>query len=357
MARLGTAHPERADVPPRAFLHLPAETDLAIYGRGSDAKLFDHVRELVGNLALETGASAGMPTPERQALRDVVDRMFATFTSGGVVYGKGYDAVAIDKALAARKGVKSGDLAARDEADRVLAEQALGWHLVQVGEPITKVGPMLKDWSALWNRPAFAKWAKSQSSGKMLAQLRVTAAPGAVPKDSVHLEVVIPRADLEELPEAKPGGRPPPKPVKGKKIAVKPLIFHVLAVPDQGGTWIGFGMDAKLVAQQAAVSLSSAPDAATLGKTANADAIRDVKANGAFLATLRGFLVFTALDRGSRSAFGMLGALPSKGQTPIVMTAVSQGPSVGVAAGSVVGTFTLPRGAIEDIVKLAISSR
>jgi len=366
LARLATAHPERAEPPPPAFLHLPADTDLAMYGRGSDPKLFDRPRELLGNVALEATEGAGMPEPERKAVRElVIDRMLTLFT-GPMVYGKGYDAIALEKALTGRKAAKPGDLKARDEADRVVAEQIVGWHLFQLGEPITKVGPMLKDWAGLWNRPAFAKWAKLQASGKMLAQMRIVPPPAGVtlPKDTVHLEIVIPRADLEESPmpaspaQARNGGAPPPpmKVAHGKRIPVKAISFHVLAVPDQGGTWLGFGMDGKLLAQKAAASLSTAPDGPTLGKAAGAEALRDVKANGAVLATLRGLLVFTALDQGSRSAFNLLGSMPAKGQTPIVLTFTSQAPSQGAAGGSALATFKLPREAIEDLVKVALST-
>ncbi len=360
VARLAVAHPERAEAPPPAFLHLPADTDVAVYGKGSDPKLFDHARELLGNVALEATEGAGMPETERKAVRElVIDRMLTLFT-GALVYGKGYDGAALDKLLAARGAAKPGNPAAADEASRLLAEQMIGWHLVQVQEPITKVGPMLKDWAGLWNRPAFAKWAKQQTSGKMLAQMRIAPMPAGVtlPKDAVHLEIVIPRADLEEDPALPPvaRGQKPAPAGKAKKFPVKPLVLHVLAVPDQGGTWIGFGMDGKLVAQKAAASLSTAPDTATLGKAAGAEALRDVKANGAFLATLRGFLVFTAMDRRSHTAFGMLGSLPSKGLTPIVLTFESQGPAAG-NAGSAVASFKLPRGAIEDMIKIALTSR
>jgi hypothetical protein len=362
IARLATTRPERAEGPPPAFQHLPSETDLAVYGHGSDAKLFDHARELLGNVAVEATEGVGMEEPERKAVRElVIDRMTSLFT-GPLVYGKGYDALAIEKALAARKGVKRGDLGAQDEADRLLAEQMIGWHLVQIREPITKVGPMLKDWAALWNRPAFVKWARQQASGKMVAQMRMAKSPAGVtlPKEAVHLEIIIPRADIEELPvkaevpargPAPKPGQPPPK---GKRIPVKPLVLHVIAVPDQGATWLGFGMDGKLLAQKAATSLSTAPDGPTLGKSASADSLRDVKANGAFLATIRGLLVFTAMDHGSRGSFEMLGSLPSKGQTPIVMTFSAQKPASGAAAGSAVGTVNLPRGAIEDMIKIAI---
>lgn len=371
IAQLATSNPQLAGAPPPAFWHLPADTDVALYGKGSDPKLFAHPKELLGNVFLEATEGAGMPEPERKAVRElVVDRMLGLFT-GPLVYGKGYDAAAVDRALAGRGTVKPGDLGAKDEAERVLAEQVLGWHLVQVNEPITKIGPILKDWAQLWNRPAFAKWAKQQSSAKMLATMRIVPAPAGVtlPKDAVHLEIVMPRADLEEMPAAPPpppvraGGAKnaptAPKPaaaaVKAKKIPRKPLVLHVIAVPDQGGTWVGVGLDGKLLAQKAAASLSSAPDAATLAKVQGAEALREAKANGAWFATLRGLLVYTALGHRSHTPFSMVGSLPGKAQAPILLTFLSQGPSPSAPGGSAVATFKLPRAAIEDIVKLAMS--
>jgi hypothetical protein len=366
IAKLATSNPQLADAPPAAFWHVPGDADLAGFGKGSDPKLFDHPRELLGNVALEATEGAGMPEPERKAVRElVVDRMLGLLT-GPLVFAKGYDAAAVDKAIAARGGVKPGDMLALDEAERVVVEQGLGWYLARVNDPITKVGPVLKDWAGLWNRPSFAKWAKEQSSAKMLAQMRIVPAPAGVtlPKDAVHLEIVMPRADLEELPPqnrgplaVQPPGQKPAPPPKAKKIPRKPIVLHVIAVPDAGATWIGFGLDAKLLAQKAAISLSSAPDAGTLGKSPAADALRDVKANGALVATLRGFLVYTAIERGSRSPFGTVASLPGKGATPIALTFVSQGPSKDAAGGAAVATLKLPRAAIEDIVKLAMSSR
>jgi hypothetical protein len=373
IAQLATSNAQLAGAPPPAFWHLPSDTDVALFGKGSDPKLFAHPKELLGNVFLEATEGAGMPEPERKAVRElVVDRMLGLFT-GPLVYGKGYDAAAVDKASAARNAVKPGDTAALDEAERVLAEQVLGWHLVQVNEPITKVGPILKDWSQLWNRPAFAKWAKQQASAKMLATMRIVPVPAGVtlPKDAVHLEIVMPRADLEEMPATPPpppsraaGSKnappPPPRPAvaavtKAKKIPRKPLVLHVIAVPDQGGTWLGVGLDGKLLAQKAAASLSSAPDTATLARVQGTEALREGKANGAWFATLRGFLVYSALSHGSHTPFSTLASLPAKGSTPILLSFLSQGPSKEAPGGAAVMTFRLPRPAIEDIVKLVMS--
>ena len=355
VAKLAASNAQKADVPPAAFWHLPGEADVAIFGKGYDPKLFEHPRQLLGDLALEVTEGAGMPDAERKAMRElVVDRMLGLFT-GPLVYGKGYDAAAVEKARTAHEAVKTTDLAAKDETKRVLSEQVLGWHLLQVSEPVAKVGPMLKDWAQLWGRPAFVKWAKQQSSSKMPASMRIAPLPAGVslPKDAVHLEIVMPRADLEEISATKPAPVPPP--AKGKKTPRKALVLHILAVPDQGGTWVGLGLDGKLVAQKAAVALSTAPEAPTLAKARGIEALRDVKANGALFATPRGFLVYTALDSRSRTPYAMLSQLPSKGGAPVVLTFLSQPPSEAAAGGSAVMTLELPRAAIEDMVKISMS--
>lgn len=363
VAKLAASNAQKADVPPAAYWHLPSEADFALFGSGFDPKLFEHPRKLLGDFALESADGASMPEAERKALRElVVDRMLGLVT-GPFVYGKGYDGAAVEKAYAANQAVKDSDLAAKDRSKRVLFEQVLGWHLLQVREPITKVGPMLKDWAQLWGRPAFVKWAKQKSSSKMLASMRITPPPAGVtlPKDTVHLEIVMPRADLEEAPaparaEA-PGKVAPAPPSRGKKIARRPLLLHILAVPDQGGTWLGLGLDGKLLAQKAAGAASTVPtpQAATLADAPALQALRDAKVNGAFFATPRGFLVYTALASLSRTLYPKLGQLPSKGTTPVLVTSVSEQPSDKAAGGASLMTIKVPRATIEDILKIGMA--
>jgi hypothetical protein len=371
IAKVATSSPDKADVPPAALWRMPAETDLAFYSRGSEPKHFDRPRELIGNIVTELAGEEGMPEAERKTLRDLVaDRVMPLFT-GGVVYGKGFDQSAVEKAVEAKKNVKPGDGQAEDAATRALGTQVIGWHLLNVNEPIAKVGPMLKEWGQLWARPGFTKWVKSHTSPKMMAQVRTTPLPAGVtlPKDAVHLEITIPREDLEVYPSV-PASPPPAagkrgattlsgpvaivKAQGGKKLPRKPIVFHVIAVPDGATTWLGFGLDAKAIAQKAAASLSSATGASTFGKTPMADKLRSVKANAAWVVTLRGLLVVTAMDRG-RTPFGTLGMLEHKGTTPITMTFAAQGPSPSAASGTSVTTFNLSRAAIEDIVKLVMN--
>ncbi|MBX3212834.1 MAG: hypothetical protein KF850_12420 [Labilithrix sp.] len=365
-ARLLTT--DRGDAPPAAFWHLPGETDLAFFGRGADPKLFDRPRELLANLMLDATDSFGMPEAEQRAVKDLVaDRMLALFTGGPGVYGKGFDEAALEKASAQLAAVKPGDLAGEAEATLRVGEQIVGWHLYQVSEPVAKVGPILKDWPALWNRPAFAKWAKTKSTATALPRMRVAPSPAGVtlPKDTVHLEISIPREDLLDHggggagaadSVSRPPGKSAPKPAAPKKIARKPVVVHVLAVPDGGATWLAFGCDAKLVAQKAAASLASAPDARSLGKAPNMEVLREGKLNGGGFATVRGVGLLMALaGQPSSSAFAKLAALPHRGADPILFTGRAEAPSAAAKGGASVGTVRVSRAVIEDIVKLAMS--
>jgi hypothetical protein len=356
---------DRPDSPPAAFWHLPGDTDTAFFSHASDPKLFDHPRELATRFMLEATESAGMPEAERHSLKDLIsDRLSGLFSNGPGVYGKGFDAAALEKAVTNLKGIRIEDRAARAEGERVLLEQIVGWHLVQVNEPVAKVGPFLKDCSALWNRPAFAKWVQSKASAKLSPRMRIVPAPVGVtlPKETVHLEVTIPRADIDAslvvpvVPASGNGGpRPVAKPSKAKMVPQKPIVFHVLAVPDGAATWLGFGLDAKLVAQKAAASLASAPDANTLGKAAGMEALREGKLNSGGVATMRGLMVFTLLE-GERAPFGFLGVLPHRGSAPLLLTGRTEAPSATAKAGVSVGTARVSRAFIEDIVKLVMSA-
>jgi len=366
----------RADAAPAAFWHLPGDTDTALFVRGSDPKIYDRPREILTALLVEGMDSAALPAAEKKAVHDLVaDRMLKLFTNGGTgIYAKGFDQAALEKALKARAALKDDDWVGRREAKRVLGEQVIGWHLYRVSDPVAKVGPILKDWSALWNRPAFAKWIEQQTGNdkKEMPRMRVAPNPAGVtlPKDTVHLEVTFP-VDSSEPPQAMPpgfrpgdplssssgGGKPPPKPAPVKKVPAKPVIIHVYAVPDGANTWLAFGADGKLVGTKVAAALSTAPEAGTMGKTAQGvEALREPKVNGGALITMRGLFVITAFDEGSHSMFGNLAMLPQKGSAPIVLTSRAEAASPQARAGASVGQMRVSRQVITDIVKLIFMS-
>ena len=363
-AKLATSHPERADVPPPAFFHLPAETDTAVYTSAQDSKLFDKPRELLGNVLVDVAESQHLPEAERKALRDLAIDRTAMLLTGARVYARGFDQEAVEKALekyVAKLGaVKVGDRVAQDIAETELSAQVTGWNLVQVGEPITKIGPLFKDWSTFFARPGFKNWVKDNASAKMEAKLAIAAAPAGLPKDTVHLEISIPQADLEAdtTPSATPKGTDPSSAAKPKRVPRKPFVIHVIAVPDAGATWIAFGLDPKLLASRAAIALSSASDWGSLAKTAAGDVLRTTTSTTGSFFSLRGLAVFTAMDAHNRRppAFSSVNGLPNKGRTPITFTVAAEPASANAPGGTSVSIFTMPRGAIQDIVKLALVS-
>jgi hypothetical protein len=197
----------------------------------------------------------------------------------------------------------------------------------------------------------------------MLSKLRIAPAPAGatLPKDTVHLEITIPRDEVEDpsappKPPRPPGSKTPgPKP---KMISRKPIVAHILAVPDAGATWIAIGFgDPTLLAKKVAASLSSASEQGTLGKAPTVEPLRESgKLNGGLMLSMRGLLVVTAGDRHD-SAFSRLPSLPNKGASPAFATFAARGPEGEAKAGVATGTLRIPRGLIEDAMRLAMTSR
>lgn len=346
IAKLATSRSGPEPAPP-AFFHLPQESDVGFFGTGSDPKLWDHPRELIGNVLLELGTETGMPDADKRAFKDLLaDRMMPLFTTSGV-YGKGFDPLALARARAEiekARDTSSPDFAAIDAAERAFVEQAVGWHLYQTSEPISKVGPILKDWANLWKRPSFTSWLKTRQL-KTVPSMRLAAVPAGVtlPKETVHLEIAFPLEDL------------PPPSAKAKPQKRPPLVLHVFAVPDEGKTWLAFGLDGKLVAQRAAASLSAAPAKDTIAQTPGLEAFKDGKMHGGGYFTMRGLLVLTALEgHGRRSPFARLDSLPNKGKTPITMTFTALPATARGGVGSSTSNVRVPRAVLEDVVALAM---
>jgi len=370
----------RAAMPPPALVHLPEDTDTAFFGYGSDAKIFDRPRELLTRFIVETLESTGLPGSERKAIEDLlVDKTLPLLTNGASVYAKGYDAAALERALKAFDSTKPDDAPALAEAKKAVAEQLVGWHLVRINEPVAKVGPTLKDWSAFWARPAVRGWRQKRAgptrNGKVPAPTTLRLAPlpatAALPPDSVHLEISVPRNVEDEPPLFMPplgppgGGGSAPKAAlvaNPKPVPRSPIVFHVFAVPDGAATWIAFGLDPKLVATKAASVLATAPEAGTLGR-ASPPTIREGLAEagavdrGGFM-TVRGFAVLAPLFASRLSApQAMVDLLASMGSAPIFLTERAEGPRGAAKAGSAMVSLRMKTAAIGDMVKLVRSLR
>ena len=364
MTRLALAHPERADAPPAGFWHAPVDADVAYYTRGIDAKEIAHARELGEGVLLAALEKQNLPEPDRKALVDPVLRYLDLHT-GAIVYAKGLDMARVDKA---RGELDRANDANRKDLETAFMAQLGGWSVVQSAEPIAKVSQVAKDLSAALARPGLVKWAKGELHGAPPPVAKMVPVPktAGLPADALHMEVsvhdgIVPPPASPPPPATggkKPAGAPAPAPIAAKAGPAKPRTIHVLLVPDAGKTWIVLAADLDLAVAKAKGVLPGAPDTGTLARRTELDGLKDTKVSSGGFLSARGLLAPSPFRFVSGSStvprgplFDGLANTQAQGTTPILFTTRAEAKGV---AGSFVLTGKMPRGAVEDIVKLAM---
>jgi hypothetical protein len=372
LTRIALAGAGKGDAPPVALWRVPVDADVVYATRGLDPKDLAHARELGQNVVLAALEKQGMPEADRKAVVDPVMRYLDLYAEP-VVYAKGVDMPAIDKARAAVDAAK-GD-AAREAAEKALLEQLSGWSLVQTSEPAPKVAQIAKDVAAALTRPTLVKWAKGQTHGTPPPTAKIVALPktSQLPEGSVHLELTA-YEEGHASPAPGPTAAPPPptggKPAKpttdrehaaAKKTPPKPRVLHALVVPDQGKSWIVFAASFDLALAKARAVLPGAPDTGTLAKRTDLGALRDAKGTSAGFVSARGLVaaspfryVLGATHLPHGPIFAGLASTQAQGATPIVFSLRADGRAQG---GAFVATAKVPRTAVEDIVKVAMTRK
>ncbi len=325
LARLATAHPERVDVPPAVFWRLPGDVDLASFGSGIDEADLQHPRELVVAAVDEQLGRTKLAEADRHALSDLVKEVF--HASGSVV-GHGMDG------------------------------EASYW-LIERTDASTRGDKIVRDVVAAFNRPGIVKWLRGVLPAEAtLPTLKLGAQLAGLPKGSLHIEVTIPP---EATPHAKdkgtttaavkPATPPPPRPA--------PEVFHIVVVPDGPRSWAGISSStATLRARLASVTgASPAPD--SLGQKPapqGLEGFKDARMSGGGFITVRSFVELVRQSMHGRRAAkaarwdNLLHHLPSKGTTPIVMTAAPEAPTKDDPGGVHELHLNVPAAAIRDAV-------
>jgi hypothetical protein len=350
LARVATAHPDRADVPPAAFWKLPADSEAAYFHRGIDATDFEHTRDRLAAVLGGALGKEGMADADRNAVRDATAHTLDLLTLRST-YAKGLDADAAEKATTALKSVKSGDEPAREEAERVAAEKMAGWMVVGLDTPAAKVIASEKEWAAAWARPGVAKWVKSKITDSPAPTIKMTGAPkGLDVKDAAQLEIAVYRSH-----EAPADG-------KKKPAAGKPLVLHAIVVPDGGASWLVLAADPELAVAKAkevlggASQLAARPGLAAM-KGARMTSGGFVSARGISDGDPFAWTLSTKWRELGRNVVGALASTSDEGTTPIPFQATAQAPGNNAAGGTFVMTLTVPKGAIESFVRLAFLRR
>ena len=329
LARMTTAHPERVDVPPAMFWRLPGDVDLASFGRGVDDTDLQHPRELVVAAVDEQLARTKLAEGDRHALRDLVKEVFS---GAGSVVAHGMD----------------GDSS---------------YWLVHRSDSPARSEKIVRDVVGAFNRPGVVKWLKGAlPSAATLPTLKLGAPLAGLPKGSLHVEITIapeaaPKTPAKEKAAgtAKPAAQPLPKPA--------PEVYHLVVVPDGPRSWTGISSNvATLSAKLASVS-GKAPAADSLGLQPlpqGLEGFKEARMSGGGFVTVRSFVELVRQSMRVRKASkaarweNLVRHLPSKGVTPIVMTAAPGAPTTDDPGGVHELRLNVPAGAIRDAVMFGL---
>jgi hypothetical protein len=315
---------------PAAFMHLPADTDVAFFGSGIDSTLLDRPASLVSSALTDALKEAKMAEADRKAIVDAVGRTMGLGTSP-VVFAHGIDMPSLEKA--------SGGNQDKDALIPALA----GWWLVGLDKPSNKVVPLMRDWVSLYNRPSLVAMRKDKSySKKDNFKIAITAAPKGSPKDTVHIEFSSTK-DSSFTPPSAPGATAPKAPPP------KVVTFHALLVPDAARTNVLFGFDTDVLVKRAQVAMSTAPDTGTLKGRPGIDGLASSKLAAGGFFTLRPVAALsTAAERGDSA--GAVNGLSNKGLSPVLITSTAT--QTGGKGSQTTLTIQMNRDVIDDTARL-----
>ena len=359
LARLAVAHPERASTPPASFWKLPADADAAIFHSGVDAADFAHPRDHLADIVSAALAKGGLGDVDRKALRDAAAHTLDLLTLRSAS-AKGLDVDGAEKALAAIKSAKPGS--AHDEAERVAAEKMAGWVVVGFDAPAAKVGDTAKEWATAWGRPGVAKWLRTKATDAPATIVRLAPLPkGIAGKDAVHLQIVVSTVHPDVAGPDDAGAD-----ANGKKKAAKkpppgkPLVLHALVVPDGNASWLVLAADEALAVSKAKELL--APGASALASRPGLASMKDARMNAGGFTSARAFAIGDVVGwtlsppwwKLERDPLAGIASSPDQAMTPIPFQLVAQPGGGASPAGTFTATITLPKAAIESMVRSAM---
>ncbi len=342
LGRIAASHPERSGAPPAAFWQLPADADAASFERGIDDALVAPARDLALDAVASDLTERGAATADVKAITASLGKLA---TSASAVGASGVDVAALRKAVSAEKALRDGaSPAARDEAHRATAEQALGWHLLEVDAPSATFAGAIKELAAAMGRPAFAAALRAHDRGAVPPVLRSApvAKASGLPPGSAHWVLQLTEPPRRSGPGAAPKTPAPPP---------RPILVHLFVSGDAAHAWLGAGGDEATVAAKLALALGGAGD--KLSTRTDLASLHDVKVGAAGVLGPRAFpalaVALRALGGGTigPQALDELEGMPNRGTAPIVLSVTAQ---PGGPPAVVVGAATVPRAVIEDFV-------
>lgn len=336
----------KAGPPPDIFWRAPKDSESVLFSRGGDPARLTAIRKTLQALAEGALAKAQVGTPaDRKAIADLLDVPLAKNVASVQASGHGTPP-------------PPGQKAKPQQVFDGLLDAMIGWSLVGVEDEATAHVKWLKDFVAAYNRAAVQARLKKElgDEAKFLPTVKAVTAPTKLGKGSFAIELAI--KDIP-LPDSMADGNN-----KGKKATVR-AVAHVLLMPDGKRTWFAIGVNRDELVKRLLSVKADAADAATIATRPGLEPLRTAKL------TSGGFLTVASFTRSFGSSLGylgnivqggmpsdaqklatVLGALPHKGETPILLTSTVTGTSP-VRAQL---TFSLPKDAVEDVTAALVNA-
>jgi hypothetical protein len=348
LARIATGHPDRSGPAPAAFWQLPGDADIAMFNRGLDEAELAKGRDLVLGAVGGALGESGVKDADRKA---IVAALAKLVSPAAMVYGSGIDAEAVRKALATEKGLTiQSEPTEKEEAKRQTVEAFLGWRVIELEEPSTRMTAGLKELAAAIGRPSVGAAYREKLKDAVPPALRSLPVPrtAGLPTGAQHF--VLELHTLERKAPAPRPGKPPP-PAKKPLGPLKPLLVHLFVVPDGHRTWLAVGGDETVTASRLAMTLGPGGD--KLAAHAALAPLKDASIGAGGFFTARGLpeaaqqvpLVLNGATWVAKESFDEAAQMPHQGLTPILFSSTAQSGAPGMVA-----RVTLPKEAIEDAV-------
>lgn len=374
-------HPERAFAALVGLDSTPSDAALAAFSHGIDLAPFDKALGMLHDQLMELAKSEKFPAAERAQLDELLTRTKA-YMNHAAVSSRGFDDVAVDKALSAYAPNKTQQPVSQKL--RFAASDALdGWHAYRSDVSQDELVKLSAAWGKLLGSPAIKKWISTQvgkpdAAGKeadasgVLSAMRPkdverfldvltikvktskAAASYGLPKGTELVEFSVPRfAAL-----AHPLDGPPP-PASGKKRVAQskpepkpaPAVYKMFVTTDSGAALSVYSTDTKLAVAKLKESLAKSG-----AQSAPVQKLAAMKANGGGFITLRAGAAMhldTLLQEGSVSERNLARFRNASKDDGVLFSWRSLAPTASSAGGSLEFELEVPSKTVLSAIKLA----
>jgi hypothetical protein len=352
LAHIATGHPERSGPAPAAFWQLPGDADIAMFHRGVDEAQLTRGRDLVLEAVGGALGESGVKEADRKAIVEGVAKLVSP---AAMVYGSGIDLDAVHRAFATERGLTvQSEQTEKEEAKRQLIEAFLGWRVIELDEPSTRMASGLKELAAAIGRPSVGAAYREKLKDAVPPALRSLPVPksAGLPAGAQHYVLELHTLERKAPSPPRPGNPAPPAPKKPLP-PLKPLLVHIFLLADGPRTWLAVGGDEVVTASRLAATL--APGSDKLATHAALAPLKDASVGAGGFFTARGLpeaaqqvpLVLNGATWVAKETFDEAAQMPHQGLTPILFSSTAQS---GSATAVTVTRVSVPRDAIEDAV-------